>query len=189
MVGRVGRAGNQGVRKRPRNGRPEDTYSPPLAAEICRRLAEGETLTAVCQDVGIARQTVYTWVLDNHEGFADTYARARHLMALGWADDLDEIARDRRGDFVLDAEGKMVPDVEHIMRSRLRIDTRKWLLGKVLPKVFGEKVITEITGRDGGAIEMQATRIDVLALDPEQRDQLKTILLQATKGKTEDESR
>jgi hypothetical protein len=40
-------------------------------------------------------------------------------------------------------------------------------------------------GKDGGAIEMQATKIDVLALAPEQRDQLKQILLQATKGKTE----
>ena len=173
------------VRKRGRNGRPEDTYSPPLAAEICRRLAEGETLTDVCRDVGIARQTVYSWVLDNHEGFADAYARARHLMALGWADDLDEIARDRRGDFTVDAEGRTVPDMEHIMRSRLRIDTRKWLLGKVLPKVYGDKIITEITGKDGGAIEMQATKIDVLALAPEQRDQLKQILLQATKGMTE----
>ena len=110
-------------------------------------------------------------------------------MALGWADDLDEIARDRRGDFVVNEEGKLVPDMEHIMRSRLRIDTRKWLLGKVLPRVYGDKVITEVTGKDGGAIEMQATRIDVLALQPEQRDQLKQILLQATKGKTEDESR
>jgi len=174
------------VRKRGRNGRPEDTYSVPVAAEICRRIADGETLTDVCRAIGIARQTVYTWVLDNHEGFADVYARARHLMALGWADDLDEIARDRRGDYMVDADGKTVPDMEHIMRSRLRIDTRKWMLSKMLPKVFGEKVITEITGRDGGAIEMQATKIDVLALAPEQRDQLKQILLQATKGKTEE---
>ncbi len=110
-------------------------------------------------------------------------------MALGWADDLDEIARDKRGDYYVDEDGSLKPDMEHIMRSRLRIDTRKWLLGKVLPKVYGDKVITEITGKDGGPIETQATRIDVLALAPEQRDQLKQILLQATKGKTEDESR
>jgi hypothetical protein len=89
----------------------------------------------------------------------------------------------------MNEEGKMVLDMEAVARSRLRIDTRKWLLSKVLPKVYGERIITEITGKDGGAIEMQATRIDVLALQPEQRDQLKQILLQATKGKTEDESR
>ena len=83
----------------------------------------------------------------------------------------------------------MVPDHDHISRAKLRIDTRKWILGKVLPKIYGDRVITEITGRDGGAIEMQATRIDVLALAPEQRDQLKHILLQATRGKTEDENR
>jgi hypothetical protein len=49
----------------------------------------------------------------------------------------------------------------------------------------GDKIITEVTGKDGGPVEMQATKIDVLALDPDQRDQLKQILLAATKQKDE----
>ena len=174
-------------RKRHRNGQPADTYSRDIAEEICRRVAEGESMRTICQDIGIARQTVYSWALDNYDDFADRYTRARHLMALGWADELDEIAADGRNDYFVDEAGKLVPDHEHIARSRLRIETRKWALGKMLPKVFGDKVITEVTGKDGGPVEMQATKIDVLALAPEQRDQLKQILLAATKGKREDE--
>jgi hypothetical protein len=110
-------------------------------------------------------------------------------VALRWADEISDIADHKRDDYVMNEEGKMVLDMEAVARSRLRIDTRKWLLSKVLPKVYGERIITEITGKDGGPIETQATRIDVLALQPEQRDQLKLILQQATKGKTEDEGR
>jgi len=57
----------------------------------------------------------------------------------------------------------------------------------MLPKVYGDKVIAEVTGKDGAALEAPSTTINILALPPEQRDQLKQILLQATKGKTEDD--
>lgn len=152
-------------------------------------MADGMSTPKIAAQVGVDDRSIYQWIIDDHDGFGRKYARAKHIVALRWADEINDIADHKRDDYVLNEEGKMVPDMEHIMRSRVRIDTRKWLLSKVLPKIYGDKVITEITGRDGGAIEMQATRIDVLALDPEQRDQLKHILLQATKGKTEDESR
>jgi|SanBayMetagenome_1026888.scaffolds.fasta_scaffold13005_5 hypothetical protein len=152
-------------------------------------MADGMSTPEIARETGIIDRSIYQWIIDDHDGFGQRYARAKHVVALRWADELTTIADDRSDDYVMNEEGKMVPDHDHISRSRLRIDTRKWILGKVLPKVYGDKVITEITGKDGGAIEMQATRIDVLALQPEQRDQLKQILLQATKGKTEDESR
>lgn len=172
------------VRLRAR-GRPPTAYSRERAEHICHELAEGKSLRLVCKELGIAPQTVYGWVIDNHEGFGDQYARARHLMALRWADELDEIASHKNNDYYVDDEGKLKPDLEHIARSRLRIDTRKWMLSKMLPKVYGDKIITEVTGKDGGPVEMQATKIDVLALDPDQRDQLKQILLAATKQKDE----
>lgn len=177
------------VTERPkrRTGRPPTAYTPERAAEILRRISEGEALTSICQDVGVSRSVVHEWVLDNRDGFADGYARAKHLMALGWAEDLDHIAGDRRDDFKQNEDGKWVPDYEVIARSKLRIDTRKWLLAKMLPKVYGDKIVTELTGKDGAALEAPSTTINILALPPEQREQLKQILLQATKGKTEDE--
>lgn len=173
-------------RKR-RTGRPPSAYTPERAAEILRRIADAESLKSICQDMGVAQQTVYGWVIDNHEGFGESYARAKHLMALRWADELDEIAGDRRDDFKQNEEGKWVPDYEVIARSKLRIDTRKWVLAKMLPKVYGDKVVAELTGKDGAALQAPSTTINILALPPEQRDQLKAILLQATKGKSEDE--
>ena len=172
-------------RKR-RVGRPPTAYTPERADEILRRISEAESLKTICQDVGVHESTVYGWVLDDHEGFGQRYARAKHLMALKWADELDEIAGDRRDDFKQDEDGKWKPDYEVIARSKLRIDTRKWVLAKMLPKVYGDRIVTELTGKDGAALQAPSTTINVLALPPEQREQLKQILLQATKGKSED---
>ena len=42
-----------------------------------------------------------------------------------------------------------------MQRSRLRVDTRKWLLSKALPKIYGDKVTAEISGPDGGPIKTE----------------------------------
>ncbi len=39
-------------------------------------------------------------------------------------------------------------DHEHIQRSRLRVDARKWLMSKMAPKKYGEKL--QHTGDGGG---------------------------------------
>lgn len=174
--------------KRRRQAPASVSYSREVADRICRELGDGKALVTICQEIGVAKQDVYEWVIDNHDGFADRYARARHVMALGWADELMHIADDRSRDFRVDEDGKMVPDYDTISRSRIRIDTRKWILGKLLPKVYGDKIVTELTGKDGAALEAPSTTINILALPPEQRDQLKAILLQATKGKADDDT-
>lgn len=38
---------------------------------------------------------------------------------------------------------------ENINRSRLKVDTRKWLMSKLAPKRYGEKVQTDIVSSDG----------------------------------------
>ena len=32
---------------------------------------------------------------------------------------------------------------EHVQRSKLRVDTRKWYLSKILPKKYGDKINVE----------------------------------------------
>jgi hypothetical protein len=67
------------------------------------------------------------------------------------ADELLEIADDGTNDW-MKRFGKDGEDLgwalngEHIARSRLRVDTRKWLLSKCLPKVFGDRIATEHSG-------------------------------------------
>lgn len=115
-----------------------------LADEICRRVAEGESLREVCRTPGYpADSTVRLWYIQNREGFAEQYALAKQAQAERWADELLEIADDGTNDWIERKDGKAL-NAEHINRSRLRVDTRKWLLAKVLPKVYGDKL--ELSG-------------------------------------------
>jgi hypothetical protein len=57
-------------------GRP-GIYSDELAAEICERLASGESLAAICRDERMpSRKVVHEWIADDRDGFRDKYARA-----------------------------------------------------------------------------------------------------------------
>ncbi len=67
---------------------------------------------------------------------------AEELLAIADEGENDWMAMRRK-----DGELEHVPDHEHINRSRLRVDTRKWLLAKALPKIYGDKV--QHTGSDG----------------------------------------
>lgn len=114
----------------PRRGRPS-VYTPEIADEICRRLADGEGLVAICRDKHMpAEAAVRKWALDDREGFYARYARAREIQAERWADEIIDIA-DGDGDW---------------QRARLRVDTRKWLVAKVLPKKYGERVDHNVSG-------------------------------------------
>lgn len=48
-------------------------------------------------------------------------------------------------------------DHDHVSRSRLRVDTRKWMLSKMLPKIYGDKTTTELTSPNGGPIKTETT--------------------------------
>lgn len=109
-------------------------------------------------------QTVISWVLqDLGPGFAEQYARAREVGYQLMADELTEIADDGSNDWMV-VEGREVPDHEYITRSRLRVDTRKWLLSKALPKIYGDKIAHEHSGTL--TLEQLITQATVQAIEP-----------------------
>ncbi len=127
--------------KKAKKGRPS-IYTKPLAVKICRRLAEGESLRAICADKAMPGiSTVMDWLFDgNHGEFSEQYARAREAQAEIRADEIVDIADDDTNDFTEDKDGKLVANSEHIQRSRLRVDARKWIAAKLLPKRYGDKL-------------------------------------------------
>ena len=147
-----------GARRGP--GRPT-RYTPKVAADICTRLAEGESLRAICRDGAMpALRTVMGWLFDGeHEEFSQQYASAREVQAEVWADEIVSIADDSSSDVTTDKDGKEIVNHEHIQRSRLRVDTRKWVASKLLPKRYGDKI--QHTGEGGGPIR---TEVDLTGI-------------------------
>ncbi len=145
--------------KKAKKGRPS-LYTEALAAKLCLRLAEGESLRAVCADKAMpAISTVMGWLFDgNHGEFSEQYARAREAQAEVRADEIVDIADDDTNDFAADKDGKIVANSEHIQRSRLRVDARKWIAAKLLPKRYGDKM--QHTGDGGGPAKLIVELID-----------------------------
>ena len=110
-------------------GRPT-LYSDDLGTRLCELLAEGDTLSSICKEHPDlpSERTIRRWALDPEHPFSPQYARAREVGYHKMADDLLDIA---------DGE---VTEPGQVARDRLRTDSRKWLLSKALPKVYGDKL-------------------------------------------------
>lgn len=120
------------------------------ADAICAALADGRSLRSICLDEGMPHQsTVFRWLADErYEDFREQYARAREAQADALFDEILDIADDgsndwmeRRGD---DGENLgWKENGEALQRSKLRVDARKWMAGKLRPKVYGERQTVE----------------------------------------------
>ncbi len=153
-------------------GRPS-RYTEALATDICVRLTGGESLRTICSDDKMpAISTVMGWLFDGkHAAFSEQYARARDLQADKLFDEALEIADATSEDWITTEDGKKILDHEHVQRSRLRVDTRKWAAGKLAPKRYGDKL--QHTGDGGGPIRV---RPDLSKLTDEELDALERIL-------------
>jgi len=130
-----------------KGGRPTQ-YTSELGTEICRRLAEGESLNAICKDERMpARSTAVRWVIDDAGGeFSDKYARARAAQAELMSEEMLEIADEKAHDLTTDAQGNETVDQEVLQRSRLRVDTRKWIMSRMAPRRWGDRQQVEHSG-------------------------------------------
>ena len=121
-------------------------YSEELALEICEQIgSSSKGLNTLCKENAHwpDRATIYRWLI-RYKPFCDMYARARIAQIDPFVDDVIEIADDTSLDHRVNEDGSVVVDHEHINRSRLKIDTRKWLASKLCPKVYGDKVQSDV---------------------------------------------
>jgi len=122
--------------KRP-PGRPS-RYSDETAAEICDRLAAGESLNAICRDEHMPHErTIRRWAIEDHEGFSPRYACARELQAEHLFDEIVDIA-----DRVANEREAAI-----VNAARLAIDARKWVASKMLPKKYGDRLDVQQDGQ------------------------------------------
>lgn len=119
--------------------RPSE-YSQEKADLICERIADGESLRAICLDEEMPnKSTVFRWLVAFPD-FATKYAHAREAQADTLVDELIGIADDGRNDSYTDAEGNVRVDHDVVARSKLRVATRQWVAEKLRPKKYGQKL-------------------------------------------------
>jgi hypothetical protein len=110
-------------------------WSEDLGAAICELVADGLSVRGACEKLGVPRSTLRLWEKKPEFGAALASAR-RHGWEV-WADEILTI-----GDAIAGCE-----DNAQVQAARIRIDSRKWLLSKLKPDQYGDRV--ELLGRDG----------------------------------------
>jgi hypothetical protein len=105
-------------------------YSEELGNHLCDLLSDGKTLNAICKgDPSLpAPRTIRRWAADPEHPFSPQYTRAREIGYHAMADDYIDI-----GDTVTEDPGA-------VAKARLRTESRKWLLSKALPKIYGDRL-------------------------------------------------
>ena len=98
-------------------------YTPEIAEAICNALSKSGSLRAVCRMEGMPdRSTVMRWVVDDIDGFAAKYARAKDLGVDEFAEETLDIGDEPP---VIAPDGKV--DSGAVAHSKIRIETRRWL--------------------------------------------------------------
>ena len=116
---------------------------------VCNQLRDSSKgLRNLCDEIkGLPdRSTIHDWLSKDSE-FADLYARAREDQAEYMAEEILEIADDGKNDYMENddsATGFRVMG-ENIQRSKVRIDARKWLMGKLKPRKYGDRLDVNVT--------------------------------------------
>lgn len=122
VAGKAGAHNSANSAKQPKKmGRPS-SYSQEVADRICEHIAEGGFATDLHRFGLPGTSTLSRWMAER-EDFRDAYTRARERRAETFAQQIVEIA---------DTE-------EDPQRARNRIEARKWLAMKLLPRVYGDK--------------------------------------------------
>jgi terminase small subunit-like protein len=118
-------------------GRPT-RYTPELAARICGVIATGSTLRAAAKACGVGWRTAARWNVERPE-FRAAYEQARETRTLVWGEEIIEIADDLKGDYRQRRDGKTVQNKESVLRSKLRIEARQWVMARLDPRLWGDR--------------------------------------------------
>jgi transposase len=133
---------------------PREVYSPEdkerIIWAVFVSMEGGKSLRQASKDEGVSEATILRWIDRDETGELEKrYARARDGLLTHHTRELLEIA---------DA-------AEDAAKAKLQVDTRKWIMSKLMPQKFGDKVRNEVSGPDGSPVQT-VTRIERVIVDP-----------------------
>lgn len=111
---------------------------------VCKRIIEGEAVRNILKEKDMPDFTTWlNWMKD--EGKSKQYARAMELRAEIMFEEILRIAdTPQEGITIKETDrGTEITKGDMIQHRRLQIDARKFMLAKMMPKKYGDKLETE----------------------------------------------
>ena len=115
------------MNENPKSGRPPELTDERIE-ELLQAPTDGTTLASIVEGEEWPSYRSIFRRLEKDDEFRQRYERARAIQAERWADELITLANSLREDAT----------AEQIAATKLKIDTLKWIIGKRLPKLYGD---------------------------------------------------
>jgi hypothetical protein len=115
-------------------GRPRKYDRDAITRDVFGRISLGDSVKGACKAYGIRVDVLHDWVRDD-DRLAVAYARAREMQAHALAERAIAISRKAYG-----------RDTAGVAAARLEVDTLKWYVSKIAPRLYGERVMVEQEG-------------------------------------------
>jgi len=110
---------------------------------IFDEMANGKSIRAILDNADRkllpSNKTFLEW-LNEDEALSKQYARAIEIRADYHFEEIIKIADNVENDLIKLEDGREVVNHALINRDRLRVDARKWIVSKMNPKKYGEKI-------------------------------------------------
>src|SRR5699024_4474373 len=119
---------------------------------IFKSMEDGASLRSALIEIKLSQTTFFSWI-DNNEALLEQYARAREARTDKMADEILEIEDSSEGDLYVDDNGDTKIDGNTVQRARTQIDARKWLMSKMSPKKYGDKI--QVGGDENNPINVK----------------------------------
>lgn len=143
-----------------------------ISRQVFNLMEQGVPLGKSCKQIGIPKGTVQDWIKASEE-LTGQYAIAREALLEHWAEEVATIS-DEDPMQIVDQNGIARYDSAAVQHQRLRVDSRKWLLSKLKPKQYGDKIVTEHSGVDGGPITLAG--LDLKNLSDDELEKMNLLL-------------
>lgn len=115
---------------------------------VCGMIEDAIVYKDIAAKFGVSTSSLYKWLsLDEHE---DDYARAVSARAERIVDQVLEIS-----DMAPGMTDSGMTDSGAVAHQRLRVDSRKWLASKMLPRKYGDSSTLEIANKDDKPFKTQ----------------------------------
>lgn len=144
-------------------GRPlKHPYDEEMAIEICEAVATSPLSMAKILEANPHfpnEQAIRMWRY-KIEQFREMWAEAKRAQAELYVEQCMPIADDSSDDVIIDSNGNEIMNGEFVARSKLRIDMRKWVGVKLVPRIYGDKIKLETNDNSKKAARDIKSRMD-----------------------------
>lgn len=129
-----------------------------LATAVIDELAEcNDSFRAICKKVDVLPGSMLRFILRDPE-LEKQYTRAKQVQMESLSEEIIEISDERPVERIVTESATITKtDGAGVQRNRMRVDTRKWLMSKLVPKKYGEKLA--LAGDADQPLQMVVRRI------------------------------